>query len=424
MKKYKILFACLIIAITILALVGFTNAVTRIFPSDIKSGNNGQYLMTSGTSTVWATSTGGTISINRVSSSTFLFDVGINGSDFNIATTSTGTVVFNIPDSSTTTRGLISTALYQLFNAKADNTINLTAGSGLYGGGDLSANRTFHVGAATGIDIQSDTVGLVIPVATSSGGTGTTTGPSYNGQLLIARGGIWGPGGLVAGSNITITTSTAGQISIASTASGGSTYWNALPTASTTDSYTLTFADSGCAGNYQEIASRGTILKWTGTTTRMAMVATSSCASNVVTLNLIGDTLVASSTMANLKYATEKARTISFSYPGVITTSTDIMQRYWVPYPIKLFGADAFHASAGTTNNTVYDINKNGTTAFTTKPTIVSGSTSVLAQTADADSYATTTDYISIDCDSVSDTPPSDATINMFVFPLKNQYLN
>lgn len=36
----------------------------------------------------------------------------------------------------------------------------LTAGSGLTGGGDLSANRTFNVGAGTGISVAADTVGL------------------------------------------------------------------------------------------------------------------------------------------------------------------------------------------------------------------------------------------------------------------------
>jgi hypothetical protein len=37
---------------------------------------------------------------------------------------------------------------------------NLTAGSGLTGGGDLSADRTFNVGAGTGISVAADTVGL------------------------------------------------------------------------------------------------------------------------------------------------------------------------------------------------------------------------------------------------------------------------
>ena len=52
------------------------------------------------------------------------------------------------------------------------STLTLTAGAGLTGGGDLSANRTFSVGAAAGINVTADAVGLTIPVAAVHGGTG------------------------------------------------------------------------------------------------------------------------------------------------------------------------------------------------------------------------------------------------------------
>ena len=47
-----------------------------------------------------------------------------------------------------------------LDTAKADKTVTLTAGDGLTGGGDLSANRTFNVGAGTGIVVAADTVSV------------------------------------------------------------------------------------------------------------------------------------------------------------------------------------------------------------------------------------------------------------------------
>ena len=53
------------------------------------------------------------------------------------------------------------------------------------------------------------------------GGTGTSTAPSANGQFLIASGTDWMVGTFVAGSNVTITTSTRGQVTIASTGGGG-----------------------------------------------------------------------------------------------------------------------------------------------------------------------------------------------------------
>lgn len=57
-------------------------------------------------------------------------------------------------------------------------TLTLTAGAGLTGGGDLSTNRTFDVGAGTGITVAADTVGLTVPVAVANGGTGAITAPA------------------------------------------------------------------------------------------------------------------------------------------------------------------------------------------------------------------------------------------------------
>jgi hypothetical protein len=56
----------------------------------------------------------------------------------------------------------------------AERTI--TAGKGLTGGGNLSANRTLNVGAGAGISVTDDTVAL----ATVSGLTAGTYGPSAN----------------------------------------------------------------------------------------------------------------------------------------------------------------------------------------------------------------------------------------------------
>lgn len=59
------------------------------------------------------------------------------------------------------------------------------------------------------------------------GGTATTSSPTVAGQLLTAHGsGSWGVANLVAGSNITITTSTLGQITITGAAGGsGNSAW-------------------------------------------------------------------------------------------------------------------------------------------------------------------------------------------------------
>jgi len=54
-------------------------------------------------------------------------------------------------------------------------TRTITAGAGLTGGGDLSANRTIDVGAGTGITVNANDVALTVPVSVANGGTGSTT---------------------------------------------------------------------------------------------------------------------------------------------------------------------------------------------------------------------------------------------------------
>src|SRR6185436_2574778 len=55
----------------------------------------------------------------------------------------------------------------------------LTAGAGLTGGGDLSADRTFTVGAGAGITVNADDVALTTPgtltVSTSNSASGSHT---------------------------------------------------------------------------------------------------------------------------------------------------------------------------------------------------------------------------------------------------------
>ena len=58
------------------------------------------------------------------------------------------------------------------------HTLTLTAGAGLTGGGDLSANRSFDVGAGPGITVNPDSIQLTVPVAIANGGTGATTAPA------------------------------------------------------------------------------------------------------------------------------------------------------------------------------------------------------------------------------------------------------
>lgn len=70
------------------------------------------------------------------------------------------------------------------------NTRTLTAGNGLTGGGSLSANRTFAVGAGTGVTVASNSVSIGQDVATNADvdfATVTTTGNvTVGGDLTVS----------------------------------------------------------------------------------------------------------------------------------------------------------------------------------------------------------------------------------------------
>jgi hypothetical protein len=60
----------------------------------------------------------------------------------------------------------------------------------------------------------TSTIGINGVIGVSNGGTGISTAPTQNGQLLMANGSAWQVGNLNAGSNITISTSSVGTITI------------------------------------------------------------------------------------------------------------------------------------------------------------------------------------------------------------------
>lgn len=202
-----------------------------------------------------------------------------------------------------------------------------------------------------------------------------------------------------------------------------SSFWTTVPGTPTRVSDTqFTITDVGNAGLYDQILKRGVILIWLeGSTFQTAMVVSSSYSSNAVTVNIVGDSLTAG--FSSMKYCANHAMVEQFIRPGRLGAGADAFKTWFAPCDVYILAADARVKSAGTTNATVFDINDDGSTKFTTKPSISSGSTSDLNNVADNPSALVAEgSAITADIDSVSTTPPTDAYIYIYYYPVSWRY--
>lgn len=202
-----------------------------------------------------------------------------------------------------------------------------------------------------------------------------------------------------------------------------SSFWTTVPGTPTRVSDTqFTITDVGNAGLYDQILKRGVILIWLeGSTFQTAMVVSSSYGANTVTVNIVGDSLTAG--FSSMKYCANHAMVEQFIRPGRLGAGADAFKTWFAPCDVYILAADARVKSAGTTNATVFDINDDGSTKFTTKPSISSGSTSDLNNVADNPSTLVAEgSAITADIDSVSTTPPTDAYIYIYYYPVSWRY--
>lgn len=209
----------------------------------------------------------------------------------------------------------------------------------------------------------------------------------------------------------------------AAASAGGTSFWNTVPGTPTRVSDTqFTITDTANANLYDLLFKKGVILKWDeGGTFQTAMVISSSYSSNVVTINVVGDSLTAGFTA--MKYSIALAMVETFIIPGTISAGTDIAKTWKTKFPTYIISADAWDKTAGTTNATVFDINIGGSTKFTTKPSIASAATEDNDNVADTPSTVVAEkSLVTVDCDSVSTTAPIEAYIDVYYYPQSWRY--
>lgn len=231
------------------------------------------------------------------------------------------------------------------------------------------------------------------------------------------------PARLALGNNgevLTVDTSTATGLKYAA-ASGGSSLWT-MPTGATRVSNT-TFT---VTGDQTAIFAKGVIVKWTESgTVRTGVVSIPSTVSTDTTVTIIGDTM-ASIDASSLKYCMLGAEmfTKMFAYAGAIgAVATGVANTITATEPMRLLGADLWVGTAGTTNSTTVDININGTTAFTTKPTLATTvQSSPTPFTADTAKSLSLGDDLTLDIDAIQTTVAQDLYVLVYLFPTR--YLN
>lgn len=225
---------------------------------------------------------------------------------------------------------------------------------------------------------------------------------------------------LAKGTDGQVLTLASGVPSWATPSAGGASFWTTAagtPTRASNTTFTVT-------GDYTSIFAKGMVIKWTETgTVRVGMVAIpSTYGAPNTTVTIVGDTM-ASIDASSLKYALIGAEmfTSKFSIAGTIgTTGTDVANAYYATEPMRVIGADLQVGTAGTTNSTTIDINKGGTTMFTTKPTLATTvASSPTPFTADSATSLALGDKVTIDIDAVQTTAAIDLYAQLYLWPTR-----
>lgn len=250
-------------------------------------------------------------------------------------------------------------------------------------------------------------------------------GTEAQGDIIYHNGTIWTR--LPKGNDGQVLTLASSVPSWAAASSGGTSFWSDVPGTPTRVSDTqFTITDTSNANLYDLLFKKGVVLKWLESTTfQTAMVISSSYGTNTVTVSIVGDSLTAGFTA--MKYAIPKAQVETFIIAGTFpSAATTDLSKSWIPAEdVYVLSADLIVKTAGSgTGSTVVDINDDGTTKFTTKPTLTTTGTSDLDNVADNPSTAVAGgSIVTIDVDSVTATSaPTDGYVKVYYYPVDWRY--
>lgn len=199
---------------------------------------------------------------------------------------------------------------------------------------------------------------------------------------------------------------------------GGASLWTAIVgTRASNTTITVT-------GDQTALFKKGMIVRWKESTVdKWGMVSIPSTYSSVTTITIVG-CVCASIDSGSFQYSSLigveqfKQRFVTAGTLGAI--STNVMNSWVALEPYNVIGVDVYVGVAGTTGSTTFDLNKNGTTMFTTKPTL-SSTVSYSSTPFSADSGTTLAlgDRVTVDIDAINTTPAIDAYLELYVIPAR-----
>lgn len=221
------------------------------------------------------------------------------------------------------------------------------------------------------------------------------------------------------GNSMTFTDTSTGTKTLTDLVGGAGLWVQQLTSSSRTSNTSFTVS-----GDVTSVYTKGLVIRWKESgADRVGMVSVTGTYSNPdTTVTIIGDTMT-SIDYGSLRYCTLGLQSFAIRFDvigNVGINASDVAAAFYPMEPIRIIGADLQVGNAGITNNTTIDINKNGTTMFTTKPTLASGvSYSTAPFAADNGISAVVGDRISMDIDAVQTTPAVDLYVQLYSLPTR-----
>lgn len=200
-------------------------------------------------------------------------------------------------------------------------------------------------------------------------------------------------------------------------ASGGTSLWTAI-TGTRASNTTITVS-----GDQTAIFKKGMIVRWQESgVDKVGMVSIPSTYSDPNTTITIIGCVCASIDANSFKYSSiigvEQFQKNFAIAGGIGAVATNVANAYYATEPMYVIGADLQVGTAGTTNSTTIDLNKNGTTMFTTKPTLATTvASSPTPFTADTATTLALGDKVTVDIDAVQTTVAQDLYVQLYVVP-------